>query len=847
MKSRFAWDPLDPSDSFFDTAGAEFYWSFSPPASHAGSPPASSLVEIPSTPALTSEAAQSSGAQSGPTSTVSMTAGGITINLLFDAAAMAAPASFRAGIQQAASILTATISDKITVNIKIDYSGTGGGAAAGPDNGLYESYSTVRADLINNATPGDTTFNALPSGSSIQGQSNVAVWNAQLKLWGMLGANDTTTDDGSATFATDINSSLLVGVALHELTHAMGRVPYGPPYSSPPDIFDLFRFTQPRHAAVQRRQHRPAAYFSLDGGNTKLADYGQNSDPSDFLNSGVQGSNDPFNEFYTGSTLQSLTTVDKEQLDALGFHTATSVTGGANLRLIGGGDFAASGNADLAWQTAGGVMLWISNGSALTEAIVPSASMGAAWSAYGVGDFNDDGNADLLWTNNGGQVAIWEMNGANLIGFGVPAGQMGAEWKVAGIGDFNGNGDADILWVSTAGHAAIWTMSGTALAGFAVSNGAMGTEWHVGAIGDFNNDGRQDVLWENTSGQVDIWEMNGAKSFGVRSKCGPNGGGLENCGVGHFNGAVDSTSDIVWVNSVTNYVQIWQMQNGKIANIITPSGLDGTEWHLEAVGNFAGDANSDLLWISNSGAASIWKINGTSVQAISMNAPIGDTLQFSNSPSAAEAQLEGASGQHITSTNVGSLGGTETVTSGILSFAETGSTETHTVSVSPQNGGSGYLGNFTVAAIDGANARESVGWQFNFNSSSIARTATQSYDVTVAGNSANGTHSTVSQTVSITLGGPGDDTFVFKPGFGTQVVANAKSSDVVELDGFASVADINQLQALLDKAHAGKSQSLFQATNGGHDTLINLGNHDTITLANVKIADLHASNFIINV
>src|SRR5216683_3477177 len=174
-----------------------------------------------------------------PDSLVAVTSGGITINLLFDAAAMAAPASFRAGIQQAAGILAATISDKITVNLIIDYSGTGGGAAAGPDHGLYESYSSVRSYLINNATPGDTTFNALPGGSSIQGQSNVAVWNAQLKLWGLMAANDTTTDDGSATFATDIDPNLLVGVALHELTHAMGRVPYGPA----PDIFDLFRFT----------------------------------------------------------------------------------------------------------------------------------------------------------------------------------------------------------------------------------------------------------------------------------------------------------------------------------------------------------------------------------------------------------------------------------------------------------------------------------------------------------------------------------------------------------------------------------------------------------------------------
>src|SRR5438445_12219611 len=99
---------------------------------------------------------------------------------------MAAPASFRAGIQQAAALLTASISDQITVNIKIDYSGTGGGAAAGPDNGLYESYSSIRAALINHATSGDPVFNALSAGTSIQGQSSVAVWNAQLKLFGLL-------------------------------------------------------------------------------------------------------------------------------------------------------------------------------------------------------------------------------------------------------------------------------------------------------------------------------------------------------------------------------------------------------------------------------------------------------------------------------------------------------------------------------------------------------------------------------------------------------------------------------------------------------------------------------------
>src|SRR5579863_7420570 len=330
MRHRFISDPQDPfSDpntgwddtNFFP---ASFYPAFHPATGHGGgSPPAPTPPVISLTPALPAESIQAqaavSGSGSGGTGSViaATSSSGFTINLIFDAAAMAAPSSFRAGIEQAASILSATITNKITVNIDIDYSGTGGGAAAGPDNGEFVSYSTVRADLIANAAPGDTSFNALPTGSTIQGQSQVAVWNAQMKLFGLMSANDTTTDDASATFATDINSSLLVGVALHELTHALGRVPYG----SQPDIFDFYRFTSPGTYLFNGSNTAPSAYFSLDGGYTKLADFGLNSDPSDFLNSGVQGPNDPFNEYYSGTTLQTLTTIDKEMLDALGFNT----------------------------------------------------------------------------------------------------------------------------------------------------------------------------------------------------------------------------------------------------------------------------------------------------------------------------------------------------------------------------------------------------------------------------------------------------------------------------------------------------------------------------------------------
>ncbi len=110
----------------------------------------------------------------GPGSVVTVTnatSAGLTINLVFDAAAMAAPQSFRDGITAAMQMICAVVTDHITLNLAIDYSGTGGSAFGGPSGGNYVSYTTVRADLVNNASSGDTTFNSLPTGSTIAGKA----------------------------------------------------------------------------------------------------------------------------------------------------------------------------------------------------------------------------------------------------------------------------------------------------------------------------------------------------------------------------------------------------------------------------------------------------------------------------------------------------------------------------------------------------------------------------------------------------------------------------------------------------------------------------------------------------
>jgi Hint domain len=258
--------------------------------------------------------------------------GNLTFNLVFDAAAQAAGTTFMADVTQAATLLSAAISvaNPITVNMDVGNDENGitagsGSAEGGPGGGQSVAYSTVTADLLADKAAGDTNFDSLPNATSIQGETTVDVWNAELKAFGILPGNNAATDgsvtfDYSGTFAVGGNSdSLMVGVALHELAHALGRVPNGPT----PDIFDFFRFTTPGTYLFSNATPSASAYFSVDGGTTNLVNYGINSDPSDFLNSGT-GVNDPFAEFYGTGTKQTLTSLDLTQLDVLGFNTTSA-------------------------------------------------------------------------------------------------------------------------------------------------------------------------------------------------------------------------------------------------------------------------------------------------------------------------------------------------------------------------------------------------------------------------------------------------------------------------------------------------------------------------------------------
>jgi hypothetical protein len=254
----------------------------------------------------------------------------MTINLIPDpnGSVSSAPAGFTTAMQAAATMIqNACPNTAITLNIVYGYDTAFGGTSVGAGaTGLdlnsvgNIAYSTIRAAYVSKAST--TAMNGvaanLPGGTTLGGVSSFQVPRAQRKALGLIGGVD-ATQDGVFVVGAGVPSENWVGVALHEMTHTMGREPGEAP-------FNFSRFTAAGTWFVGGGTG-VSTYFSIDGGVTKLADYDTSSDTSDFLNGGVQDSghtnSDSFDAFYISSpsplTLQTLTTVDIQNLNAIGF------------------------------------------------------------------------------------------------------------------------------------------------------------------------------------------------------------------------------------------------------------------------------------------------------------------------------------------------------------------------------------------------------------------------------------------------------------------------------------------------------------------------------------------------
>jgi FG-GAP-like repeat len=537
----------------------------------------------------------------------------VRITLVPDSSIASAPAGLTAAVEAAADVFERDFPGNYNVNISYGWGTfnnvasnvlTNPGSAAFSVGGgplSFVSYSDLKGWLTANAASSAqlTAVASLPaSAASLPGAADgFAISPAQKKALGVFTGNSSAID-GSIGFNI-ADASLPAAwepAALCEIAHALGwdSLTQG---GSIPDVADLFRYSSPGERQWTSGQ---PAYFSIDGGNTRLADFSTTFDTTLFTN---LPADDPLRLPFT-SAATTLTSFDIEALSVIGFGVASAGPPPLPRRFNSGGN-----SPDILWQRANGqASIWEMNGTSVTGGGPISGNPGPNWNEVATGDFNGDGHSDILWQSVSGQASVWDMSGENVISGGLVSPNPGASWQAIGTGDFNGDGHSDILWQSTStGQVSIWEMSGNNVIGGGTVSLDPGPNWRAVGAGDFDDDGHSDILWQNANGQTSIWEMNGTSVVGggpLASNPGPSWSAL---GTGDFND--DKHSDILWRNS-NGQVSIWEMNGTNLVGGGPIASNPGLNWAAVGAGDFNQDGYSDILWQNTNGQTSIWEMNG---------------------------------------------------------------------------------------------------------------------------------------------------------------------------------------------------------------------------------------------
>jgi hypothetical protein len=161
---------------------------------------------------------------------------------------------------------------------------------------------------------------------------------------------------------------------------------------------------------------------------------------------------------------------------------------------------------------------------------------------------------------------------------------------------------------------------------------------------------------------------------------------------------------------------------------------------------------------------------------------------------------------------------------GTITFSDAGSSDKPIATLTTDNADD--AGQFDLGSLTENNGTASFKFSFDEDQVHLApgQVSTQSYDVVLT--NPQNPAATQSQSISVTVGGAGNDNFVFAPGVGADTLLNFNPQhDTIELDHFGNAQTVQELQSLI-------------TTNVHDNAVIDLGNHDSITLANTTSAQL---------
>ncbi len=243
-------------------------------------------------------------------------AAALTFNIL-QASGDTLTAAQLGAFQTAAAEWSTVFSDPITVNLAVGFKALGSGVL-GQTGISYStfSYTNVRNALAADAMGADDATAVAHLAASRPGQISLA--SAQAKALGgtVLATTDATIEFSTAYgFSTSRTNNTvasgtydLIGVAAHEIGHALGFTSGidNPPAST--TVLDLFRYGA-----------SPTAYFSIDGGATSIQAFSNGASVDYQASHWVVNSPGIMAPTFSPGQVRDVTALDVRALDVLGY------------------------------------------------------------------------------------------------------------------------------------------------------------------------------------------------------------------------------------------------------------------------------------------------------------------------------------------------------------------------------------------------------------------------------------------------------------------------------------------------------------------------------------------------